>query len=250
MAHLSQQLRNGTQQAHTLSENTAYMKCFIKGIVEEKPFRQLLANLYFVYSALEQAFERNQHHPILGKIYFPLLNRHEQLAQDLAFYYGDNWQQEIQPTPSGKVYVDRINDLINNNPALLVAHSYTRYMGDLSGGQALKRIVRSALTLPENQGTAMYEFPGLETPEERRQFKEIYRHALDALELDQGIKDEIVAEANYAFALNRDVMHDLEGAVKEAIGEHTFDLLTRQDRPGSTESHTHGHGNVAIATAQ
>jgi heme oxygenase len=45
----------------------------------------------------------------------------------------------------------------------------------------------------------------------------------------------IVDEANYAFQLNRDVVHDLEDDVKAAIGEHVFDLLTRQDKPGSTE---------------
>jgi len=250
MTTLAQKLRHGTQASHTLSENTAYMKCFLKGIVEREPFRQLLANLYYVYNTLETALRHHQDHPILSKVYFPELNRTEKLAQDLAFYYGDNWQQAIQPTPSGQSYVDHLNELSAIDPVLLIAHCYTRYLGDLSGGQSLKNVVRSALELPDNQGTAMYEFDAFPTPGDRQQFKATYRDALNALPLDEVTIDRIVEEANNAFALNRDVMHDLEDLIKTAIGEHTFDLLTRQDRPGSTEARSTRHHPVALMVAE
>ncbi|MGG6296958.1 hypothetical protein ACQ4M4_21390 [Leptolyngbya sp. AN02str] len=32
---------------------------------------------------------------------------------------------------------------------------------------------------------------------------------------------------------------ELESDVKTAIGDHAFDLLTRQEKPGSTERRTH-----------
>ncbi|MBE9195155.1 heme oxygenase (biliverdin-producing) [Synechocystis sp. LEGE 06083] len=242
MTNLAQKLRYGTQQSHTLAENTAYMKCFLKGIVEWEPFRQLLANLYYVYSTLEPALREHRDNQIISAIYFPELNRTDKLAKDLAYYYGANWQQEIQPTPCGKIYVNRLKTLAESDPALLIAHCYTRYLGDLSGGQSLKNIIRSALQLPEGEGTAMYEFDSLPTPGDRRQFKETYRDVLNSLPLDEATMNRIVEEANYAFSLNRDVMHDLEDLIRKAIGEHTFDLLTRQDRPGSTEARsTSGH---------
>jgi heme oxygenase len=250
MTHLSAQLRQGTQKSHTLSENTAYMKCFLKGIVEKEPFRKLVANLYYVYRTLEAGFEQHKDHPILGKIYFPQLNRTAHLEKDLAFYYGDNWNCQIAPLPAGKAYCDRLQDLANNNPVLLIAHAYTRYMGDLSGGQSLKNIIRSALELPDNQGTDFYVFDELATPDARRAFKDTYRQALDSLPLDNDTIKAIIAEANYAFELNRDVMHELEPDVKAAIGEHTFDLLTKQDRPGSTVPRNTGERVVALATAE
>lgn len=135
------------------------------------------------------------------------------------------------------VYVDRIWEVAKNDPVLLIAHAYTRYMGDLSGGQALKGIVRSALDLPDNQGTALYEFAQIPTIEAKRAFKETYRHALDALEVDEETIQRIVSEANYAFTLNRNVVDELEPDVRAAIGDHVFDLITRQDKPGSTEPH-------------
>ncbi|MBD1821095.1 biliverdin-producing heme oxygenase [Cyanobacteria bacterium FACHB-DQ100] len=59
----------------------------------------------------------------------------------------------------------------NTNPVLLIAHAYTCYLGDLSGGQALKRIVRSALKLQTVQSTEFYEFEQLPTVEAKLAFK-------------------------------------------------------------------------------
>jgi heme oxygenase len=240
MTNLSTRLREGTQQSHTKAENTAFMKCFIKGIVEREPLRKLLADLYFVYSVLETAFYSHANHPILGKLYFPELNRAENIVRDLRFYYDENWLNQITPLAAGYIYCDRIANLAEEDPVLLIAHSYTRYMGDLSGGQSLKNIIRSALSLPPDRGTDFYEFPKIATPEARRAFKERYRQTLDSLPIDEDTIERIVAEANHAFTLNRDLMHELEPDVKAAIGEHTFDLLTRQDRPGSTEHRSVG----------
>ena len=247
MSNLSTRLREGTQQSHTAAENTAFMKCFMKGIVEREPLRKLFADLYFVYSALETALQCHISHPILGKLYFPELNRTENLTRDLAFYYGENWREQITASPAGRVYRDRIQTLAETDPVLLIAHAYTRYMGDLSGGQSLKNVIRSALSLTPDQGTNFYEFDQISTPEEKRAFKERYRQSLDELLVDAATIERIVAEANAAFALNRDVMHELEAYVKAAIGEHTFDLLTRQDRPGSTERRSQGAEREPVA---
>jgi heme oxygenase len=141
--------------------------------------------------------------------------------------------------------VRRIHEVAESDPLLLIAHAYTRYLGDLSGGQALQKIIRSALNLPDNQGTAMHEFEQLPTPEDKRAFKERYRDTLNSLPLDADTIQRIVAEANHAFHLNRDVVHGLEDEVKAAIGEHVFDLLTRQNIPGATERPSHA-GMVAI----
>jgi heme oxygenase len=241
MSHdLANRLREDTKQSHTAAENTAYMKCFLKGIVEREPFRKLLANLYLVYSALEDELRRHQTHPVIGSMYFAELNRTENLERDLAFYYGDNWREQITPLPAGRVYVDRIHEIANTDPARLIAHAYTRYMGDLSGGQALKNIVRSALKLPPDQGTGLHEFEQIPTVEAKRAFKEKYRQALNSLPVDEDTIQRIVDEATYAFQLNRDVVHELEDDVKAAIGDHVFDLLTRQEIPGATERPPHG----------
>lgn len=243
---LAQRLREGTKHSHTAAENTAYMKCFLKGIVELEPFRKLLANLYLVYNTLETEMRRHLDHPVISALYFPALNRTANLERDLVYYYGDNWREQIAPLPAGQVYVDRLREISNTDPTLLVAHAYTRYMGDLSGGQSLKHIIRSALKLPPDQGTGLHEFEQIPTLEAKRAFKETYRQALNSLPIDEATIQRIIDEANYAFQLNRDVVHELEPDVKAAIGDHVFDLLTRQDIPGATERPPHGAGREAV----
>jgi heme oxygenase len=233
--NMAMRLREGTKHAHTAAENTAFMKCFLKGIVEREPFRKLTADLYFVYQALENAMDEQVQHPAVSKVYFPALRRVPKLEADLAYYYGDDWRHQIQASPKGLAYVDRIQTVAQENPALLIAHAYVRYMGDLSGGQSLRHIARSALNLPPDRGTGLHEFDAFPTVESRRAFKLTYRDALNAVEVDEATAQAIVDEANLAFQMNRDVFHEMEDDVRAAIGDHVFDLITRQDKPGSTD---------------
>ncbi|MGK7905637.1 MAG: heme oxygenase (biliverdin-producing) [Synechococcus sp.] len=246
---LALRLREGTKQSHTLAENTAFMKCFLKGIVEREPFRKLTADLYYVYRTLEEEMRRHKEHPVVGPMVFPELERTQKLEEDLAYYYGENWRNDIAASPEGENYVARLREIANTNPALLIAHAYVRYMGDLSGGQSLRHITRSALDLPPDKGTGLHEFDRLPTVEAKREFKRTYRDSLNSLPVDEALIQEIVAEANRAFALNRNVFHELEPDVKAAIGEHVFDLITRQDKPGSTER-APGHTSVELVAAQ
>ncbi|MCP9905418.1 biliverdin-producing heme oxygenase, partial [Cyanobium sp. BA5m-10] len=47
---LASQLREGTKKAHTMAENTGFVSCFLKGVVDKASYRTLVADLYFVYS--------------------------------------------------------------------------------------------------------------------------------------------------------------------------------------------------------
>lgn len=233
--NLAMRLRTGTQESHTLAENTAFMKLFLKGIVIRDIFRRFLANLYFVYVALESEILWYRTDSVVGLMYFPILERSKALEQDLAFYYGDDWRDQVTPSAATLRYVMRIHAIANDYPELLVAHAYVRYMGDLSGGQGLRAIARVSLDLPADQGTAFYEFEVLPTVEMKRAFKGKYRDALNTLPIGGEQVTQIVEEANLAFKLNRDVMHDLASMLKKAVGEQVFARITEQHHAGSTE---------------
>ena len=51
---LATQLREGTKKSHTMAENTGFVSCFLKGVVDKASYRTLVADLYFVYSAMEE----------------------------------------------------------------------------------------------------------------------------------------------------------------------------------------------------
>jgi heme oxygenase len=231
-SNLATKLREGTKKAHTMAENVGFVKCFLKGVVEPTSYRKLVANLYFVYSAMEEEMERHRQHPILSKRYFQQLNRQRSLEQDLKYYFGSQWREQIVLSPAGEAYVQRIREVSNSNPELLIAHLYTRYLGDLSGGQILKGIAQRAMNLADGQGTAFYEFEDI--PDEK-QFKATYRQALDELPIDEATADRIVDEANAAFGMNMKLFQELEGNLIKAIGQMLFNTVTRRRTRGSTE---------------
>ena len=82
--NLATMLREGTKKSHTMAENVGFVKCFLKGVVEKNSYRTLVANLYFVYSAMEEEMERLCNHELVSKIYFPELNRKQYLEKDLS----------------------------------------------------------------------------------------------------------------------------------------------------------------------
>lgn len=96
--------------------------------------------------------------------------------------------------------MDRIHNVGAQDPTLLVAHAYTRYMGDLSGGQILKKVAQRALKLPSSgEGLNFYQFEGIHG---HSGFKRLYRSRMNEIELDTDTKRKIVEESNRAFGFN------------------------------------------------
>jgi heme oxygenase (biliverdin-producing, ferredoxin) len=230
---LASQLREGTKKAHTMAENTGFVSCFLKGVVDKASYRTLVADLWYVYSAMEEEIGKLTDHPVVGPIAFPQLNRREALEKDLAYYFGGDWRKQIQATPGAQAYVARLHQVAKEAPELLVGHHYTRYIGDLSGGIILKNIAQKAMNLGEHDGLRFYEFDAID---DEKAFKTTYRATLDALPIDQATADRIVAEANEAFHCNMKMFQELEGNLVAAIGKVLFGFLTRRQRAGSTEA--------------
>ncbi|MGD1904941.1 MAG: heme oxygenase (biliverdin-producing) [Leptolyngbyaceae cyanobacterium] len=222
---LAKKLREGTKKAHTMAENVDFVKSFLKGVIAPESYRKLVAGLYFVYAEMEDQMHRHQEHPVVGPIYLPLLNRRNSLEKDLRFYYGENWSDQIQISPATQAYVDRIREVSESEPELLISHAYTRYMGDLSGGQILKGIAQRAMQLADGCGTAFYEFDDIA---DGKAFKAMYRQKLDELPLDAAAIDGIVKEANAAFEMNMKLFQELEGNALKSIGQLLLNTLTRR----------------------
>ncbi len=231
-SNLATKLREGTKKSHTMAENVGFIKCFLKGTVEKSSYRKLVSDLYFVYKAMEEEMERLKDHPIVSKIYFPELNREKSLEIDLSYYFGGNWKETVKPSKPAQDYVDRIHEIGRTAPELLVAHSYTRYLGDLSGGQILKGIAERGMNLSDGDGTAFYTFDSIS---DEKAFKATYRQAMDDLPVDEATVEKIVDEANDAFHQNMLMFQELEGNLVRAIGKMLFNTLTRRRVRGSTE---------------
>lgn len=86
-------------------------------------------------------------------------------------------------------YIHQIEELsYSNDPSALLAHSYVRYLGDLSGGQILRYTVAKAYNLDETTGTGIsyYSFKELRSSKaishdqgEIKRIKEWFREGIN-----------------------------------------------------------------------
>lgn len=88
------------------------------------------------------------------------------------------------------------------NPEFLIAHAYTRYLGDLSGGQVLGRIAQKSMGLKGSEGLSFFAFPGVTSP---NLFKQLYRSRMNSVELTEEERNGVLEEAVRAFELNIEV---------------------------------------------
>ena len=213
---LALQLKEGTKVSHSAAENTKFVSSFLKGVVSRDNYKQLTANFYYVYRAMEEEIEKLDDFPLHDK----LLSRTNKLEQDLRYYYGVMWRDKIQPSQSTKNYVKRIQVIAQQTPYLLVAHHYTRYMGDLSGGQILASITKKALNL-KDEGLKFYEFdiPNI------KEYKDKYRQTLNDLNMSEVQTSMLIDEANYAFKLNMLLFDELQGNPIKSIVKVLYSYL-------------------------
>ena len=205
--NFAKELKEGTKNSHSAAENTAFVKSFLRGVVSKESYRTLVSDLYFVYVALEEEFRIFKNDPILGALYLPELERVVALETDLRYYFGPIWRSIVKPSEQCQRYVDRIHEVAKTEPELLIGHHYTRYLGDLSGGQILKGIAQKALNL-KDEGLSFYEFGKID---DAKIYKTKYRSILDELPLTDSQQNAIITEANYAFRLNMYMFEQLEG---------------------------------------
>jgi len=229
--NLATQLREGTSKSHSMAENVSFVKSFLGGVIDKESYRKLVSNLYFVYSAMEEEMEKNKENIYIKPIYFAELNRRKNLELDLEHYYGPNWKSLIRISEATASYVERIKTISLERPELLVAHAYTRYLGDLSGGQLLKKIAQRAMNLSDGKGLAFYEFDQVADEQE---FKQNYKKALDSLPLDSNLSEIIVAEANVSFTMNMKMFQELETSFARIIIKLITNWLNSVMQPLST----------------
>jgi heme oxygenase (biliverdin-producing, ferredoxin) len=203
---LSTRLREETKQAHTRAERSGIMRALLTGQLSVEGYSGLLANLHTVYQALESALATHASQPAVAAIYDPALDRTARLAEDLTILAGKEWATTLRIVAPSAAYAERIATVAASEPALLVAHSYTRYLGDLSGGQILLRFVSRILPKEKEAAIAFYDFPAITDPDA---YKKRYRDALDQIAVDAGGADRMVAEAIGAFELNAQLFEAL-----------------------------------------
>ena len=143
-----------------------------------------------------------------------MLSRTQNIEADISFILqvpSSSWQKhpihvELMtdpPTPFSD-YTTRINTLAISSDTVetsrLLAHAYVRYLGDLSGGQFIRRKLAKTYGLEDGAGLTFYEFgklggeSGISGLGDMKKIKEWYRDGMNS-----GVGDNQAFKGNLPF---------------------------------------------------
>lgn len=203
----SDTVRTATFADHETAAMSGFMTALFQEQLPIESYTSMVVQHWYAYVVLEQAGDALADHPVAGAFVDEALRRVPALEADLTHLIGGDWRERISPSESTTAYVVRMNEVCFDRPEAFVAHHYTRYMGDLSGGQMIGRIARRSYQLEPGAGAAFYEFPDIE---DLNAFKDDYRHKLDVADWSAEERERLLAEVAFAYRLNTDVFTDLD----------------------------------------
>ncbi len=202
----SELLRRRTHRSHGTTAGNGFMHDLVDGQCDVADYAALLGQYAFVYDALERAADRMAEHPVAAPFVTPQLTRMPAIRADLEYLVGPDWAELVCPLPATTAYVRRLNEVAATWPGGFVAHHYTRYLGDLSGGHLLGSLLAEQFGFDTN-GVLFYIFDQVADP---NAFGDTYRAQLDAAPWDDDERERVIAEVELAYALNTGLLAGLD----------------------------------------
>ena len=193
---------------HVEAERSGVISDLLRGEASRDGYILLQRNLLPAYQALELGLERHRDTPSLKVLANYRFDRATALAADLTALCGGSFA-DIPLLPAGETYAKRIAECAEGDGARLIAHAYTRYLGDLNGGQILKRLLmkKPGLTPAELSFYDFPDHPDLPT------LKANYREELDKAGMLVADQEAVVAEGLTAFQLNIDLSWEVQNTL-------------------------------------
>lgn len=199
-----------TKALHTEAERSGIVVDILKGEASREDYILFLRNLLPAYRELEAGLERHAGSRVLGELANYRLGRANAIEADLEALDGPGWASRVPLLPAAEAYAAKIADAASGDGSRLIAHAYTRYLGDLNGGQILARLLTKALGLKPNE-LSFYDFSNVADPET---LKTDYRLSIDRAGDTASDIPGVIEEGALAFSLNI----ALAEAVQQASG--------------------------------
>lgn len=214
MPALAELMKTGSRAEHTAAEEATFIRELLEGRINREGYADYLSQLFYIYEALESVGEALSDDPCASAVLREELLRLPAIRDDLRHW---GLSEPLMPNAATLAYVDRIRTHGAGWGGAYVAHHYTRYLGDLSGGQAIGRILARTYDLVDGRGVAFYTFPAIPKV---KVFKDDYRLALNSLKFTDAEKLRVLDEVKTAFRLNSALFASFD----DRLDEYTSDF--------------------------
>ncbi len=193
-------IKERTAVAHRRAESQVFIRALLNGELNVRSLVLLLESLQPVYEELEGSL-RTAGDPTVAMFDHRLLDRTDRLRDDL----GRLGRRTVdRPGPAVRDYVTIVRSSAAS-PQRLLAHHYTRYLGDLAGGQAIARLVERHYGVSADH-LSYYDFSQLG---DLVHYRKRYRDLLDLLPWSPTEQAEFITECEVAFEASSRVFAEL-----------------------------------------
>lgn len=201
---LVDQLRARTASLHIKAERTGIIADILARSASREGYALLLRNLLPVYQCLESTPSPTMDDREWKDVFCIEVRRAEAIERDLDELSGRSWRNTLPVVPATRSCVERLEKIAETRPSLLVAHAYVRYLGDLNGGQIMRRLLAQSLGL-EDSALAFHRFPLIaDIGSFRTQYRTAIQQAMARLDADD-IADEAVLAFEFNVAISSEV---------------------------------------------
>jgi heme oxygenase len=213
-------IKAASAEDHRSTESRGFITLLMSGELDLAEYTRYLVQFAHVYEALESHPDRlvrsDAGNPI-ADVFDPRLRRLARIDSDLSALGAADWRTRWTMLPATSAYVRHLRELIESSDPLdhtarFLAHHYARYLGDLSGGQAIAVLMARHYGASPEQ-LSFYDFSELgSVVAAKREYKE----RMNALELDAAAVDALTAEVLRAFRFNGAIFDELEAERRRA----------------------------------
>ena len=198
-------IRAASADDHRATESRGFITRLMSGELGLADYTRYLAQFARVYEALESRTDSGP------AVFDPRLRRLARIESDLAALGAPDWRTRFPALAATSAYAAHLRRLVASPDELdstvrYLAHHYARYLGDLSGGQAIAALVARHYGATAQQ-LSFYDFSELGSVVNA---KRDYRERMNALELDSTAVDALTAEVRVAFTGNGAIFDELD----------------------------------------
>lgn len=199
------QIRKNTVNIHNASEHSGFIKRIIDGKASVDSYGEYLFNLSAMYKAIEDTLENNISNEVIKNFATKELYKHELIEKDLDFLLGDK-KDLMTLLPSTLAFLDRIEEINNANPELIVAYAYTRFIADLFGGRTFLNLLSTSYNV-SSEGLNYYRCEGVQ---DIRSYVMDYASKINNMNLSKELEAKFLSEITNAYIYNLSISCELE----------------------------------------
>lgn len=201
-------VRLETRIDHERAERSPFIVSLLAGELDKRAHVELLRSLLPVYQSLEQLLLVQGHDPSIDLFDDRRLDRRGRIAADLRTLGHDPDATDSIGLPASRAYVRAIREAAVS-PQRMLAHHYTRYLGDMAGGRVIASRLRSEYGIDPSALT-YYDFSGLD---DVHAYRKQYKVNLDDVPWTDLEQAQFIEECKVAYRANSQLFGELGALV-------------------------------------